>query len=193
MVAGRPCCRAQGRGVKRTCNSSCRGVYGRHADGRRYDSTGHAYVSRMITPLLRCAPLATFRGRCHGVNGRTIETGSRSRFPVLVFTPSITYLAEGATIMLHPRSTHTLVRPRGKAAAPYSAKAARRDDPAVPLESSTRDFKAAPSQPPLPYFVCDCDIRCTSLISIPKAVWRTERRCREKGWGSNAIFLSGPS
>ena len=40
------------------CNSPRGGVQGRHADGRRYDSTGHACDARMITPLLRCVTLA---------------------------------------------------------------------------------------------------------------------------------------
>ncbi len=39
-----------------TCNSSWRGVRREYANWRRYASAGHAYVSRITTPLLRCAP-----------------------------------------------------------------------------------------------------------------------------------------
>ena len=77
--------RAVGWRREKSCNSSCRGVRRKHADGRRYVSTGHAYESRMITPLLRCAPLATFRGRCHGrekseLTKRGARAGSPSSF-----------------------------------------------------------------------------------------------------------------
>ena len=47
-----------------------------------------------ITPLLRCAPLATPRGRCHGIR-RTPETGSRKRFPVLFFGPKLSLPTTG--------------------------------------------------------------------------------------------------
>jgi len=69
----------------RTCNSSCEGVRRRYADRRRYDSTGHAYADRMITPLLRCVPLAALRELCRGKRTARDETGSRNRFPVLAF------------------------------------------------------------------------------------------------------------
>jgi len=50
----------------------------KHAYGRGYDSTWHAYDRRMTTPLLRCAPLATPRGRCHGIKDEYLRRGAEA-------------------------------------------------------------------------------------------------------------------
>jgi hypothetical protein len=46
------------------------------------DSTWNAYDGRMTTPLLRCAPLATPRGRCHGINDEYLRRGAGSGSPL---------------------------------------------------------------------------------------------------------------
>src|SRR5208337_2813553 len=45
------------------------------------DSTWNAYDGRMTTPLLRCAPLATPRGRCHGKNDEHLRRGTGGGSP----------------------------------------------------------------------------------------------------------------
>ena len=49
--------------------------------GGMTDSTWNAYDGQMTTPLLRCAPLATPRGRCHGVNEEHMRRGARNGSP----------------------------------------------------------------------------------------------------------------
>jgi hypothetical protein len=46
------------------------------------DSTWNAYDGRMTTPLLRCAPLATPRGRCHGKNDEHLRRGAGGGSPL---------------------------------------------------------------------------------------------------------------
>ena len=45
------------------------------------DSTWNAYDGQMTTPLLRCAPLATPRGRCHGKNDEHLRRGAGAGSP----------------------------------------------------------------------------------------------------------------
>jgi hypothetical protein len=45
-------------------------------------STWNAYEGRMTTPLLRCAPLATLRGRCHGIHEEHMRRGAGSGSPL---------------------------------------------------------------------------------------------------------------
>jgi len=63
------------------CNWSRGRVCMEHAYGRRYDSTWHAYDGRMTTPLLRCAPLATPRGRCCGIHDEHQRRGAGNGSP----------------------------------------------------------------------------------------------------------------
>ena len=46
------------------------------------DSTWNAYDGRMTTPLLRCAPLATPRGRCHGIHDEHLRRGAGGGSPL---------------------------------------------------------------------------------------------------------------
>jgi len=46
------------------------------------DSTWNADDGRMTTPLLRCAPLATPRGRCHGIHDEHLRRGAGSGSPL---------------------------------------------------------------------------------------------------------------
>jgi hypothetical protein len=57
------------------------------------DSTWNVYDGRMTTPLLRCAPLATPRGRCHGIHDEHLRRGAGGGSP-------LSFLAQGS---------HTLV------------------------------------------------------------------------------------
>jgi hypothetical protein len=50
--------------------------------GGMTDSTWNAYDGRMTTPLLRCAPLATLRGRCHGIEDEHLRRGSGNGSPL---------------------------------------------------------------------------------------------------------------
>jgi hypothetical protein len=50
--------------------------------GGMTDSTWNAYDGRMTTPLLRCAPLATPRGRCHGIHDEHLRRGAGSGSPL---------------------------------------------------------------------------------------------------------------
>jgi hypothetical protein len=49
--------------------------------GGMTDSTWNAYDGRMTTPLLRCAPLATLRGRCHGIHDEQLRRGAGNGSP----------------------------------------------------------------------------------------------------------------
>ena len=49
-------------------------------------STWNAYHGRMTTPLLRCAPLATPRGRCHGIHEEHLKRGAGNGSPFPFFT-----------------------------------------------------------------------------------------------------------
>ena len=50
------------------------------------DSTWNAYDRQMTTPLLRCAPLTTPRGRCHGIHDEHLRRGAGGGSPFSFLT-----------------------------------------------------------------------------------------------------------
>ncbi len=94
------------------CNLPWRRVQRDRANGRSCGSTGHRRSRRITAPLLRRAPLAKSRGRCHGKR-RSLETGNPSHdgFPVLVLSDGSDPIAVSPDASLPPTQTQVIRAP----------------------------------------------------------------------------------
>ena len=89
----------------------------------------------MTAPLLRCAPLATPRGRCHGVNDEHLRRGAGSGSPLSFVAQESQTLAYDLRDRIAASAWRILERqprdPKGKLAAGYFA--------ALPLPGVTKE------------------------------------------------------